>query len=145
MVGQHRDLAPEPGVLELLDEAERGDAGEADENGVDVASELADVGRLVRRAQRRPELLDDLATGVLEGLVEARHHLVAEGEVVGDGRDLRVAQRLRGVGAEGLGGLARGRGDRKSTRLNSSHGYISYAVFCLKKKKEHKNLAEGKT
>src|SRR2546429_1122162 len=28
------------------------------------------------------------------------------------------------------------RRDRKSTRLNSSHGYISYAVFCLKKKKE---------
>src|SRR2546422_4756143 len=29
--------------------------------------------------------------------------------------------------------------DRKSTRLNSSHGYISYAVFCLKKKKaEHR-------
>src|SRR2546429_2407255 len=27
--------------------------------------------------------------------------------------------------------------DRKSTRLNSSHGYISYAVFCLKKKKTH--------
>src|SRR2546422_1957560 len=27
-----------------------------------------------------------------------------------------------------------GRADRKSTRLNSSHGYISYAVFCLKKK-----------
>src|SRR2546429_4565101 len=29
----------------------------------------------------------------------------------------------------------RGARDRKSTRLNSSHGYISYAVFCLKKKK----------
>src|SRR2546422_3537481 len=28
--------------------------------------------------------------------------------------------------------------DRKSTRLNSSHGYISYAVFCLKKKKKSK-------
>src|SRR2546429_3834715 len=28
--------------------------------------------------------------------------------------------------------------DRKSTRLNSSHGYISYAVFCLKKKKTNK-------
>src|SRR3989449_8531872 len=28
--------------------------------------------------------------------------------------------------------------DRKSTRLNSSHGYISYAVFCLKKKKTHR-------
>src|SRR5687768_18293278 len=30
--------------------------------------------------------------------------------------------------------------DRKSTRLNSSHGYISYAVFCLKKKKKKKKL-----
>src|SRR2546422_2273538 len=29
--------------------------------------------------------------------------------------------------------------DRKSTRLNSSHGYISYAVFCLKKKKKKRN------
>src|SRR5947209_14237321 len=29
--------------------------------------------------------------------------------------------------------------DRKSTRLNSSHANISYAVFCLKKKKTHKN------
>src|SRR5438128_8471829 len=29
------------------------------------------------------------------------------------------------------------KGDRKSTRLNSSHGSISYAVFCLKKKKKH--------
>src|SRR2546422_2012353 len=35
----------------------------------------------------------------------------------------------------GRGGAApEDRGDRKSTRLNSSHGYISYAVFCLKKK-----------
>src|SRR2546422_2239634 len=38
-------------------------------------------------------------------------------------------------------GFGRGRSmvgvvDRKSTRLNSSHGYISYAVFCLKKKKK---------
>src|SRR2546422_8328997 len=30
--------------------------------------------------------------------------------------------------------------DRKSTRLNSSHGYISYAVFCLKKKKISKTM-----
>src|SRR5438128_4608188 len=33
-----------------------------------------------------------------------------------------------------------GRTDRKSTRLNSSHGSISYAVFCLKKKKKRKNI-----
>src|SRR2546422_7919154 len=38
---------------------------------------------------------------------------------------------------EGKRGGAR-RGDRKSTRLNSSHGYISYAVFCLKKKKKQR-------
>src|SRR2546422_6138566 len=34
--------------------------------------------------------------------------------------------------------VARRRVDRKSTRLNSSHGYISYAVFCLKKKKKNR-------
>src|SRR5687768_18286976 len=56
----------------------------------------------------------------------------------------------RGAGARAFrGGRNRLRGqprprvgrrppDRKSTRLNSSHGYISYAVFCLKKKKKRK-------
>src|SRR2546422_7716700 len=34
--------------------------------------------------------------------------------------------------------------DRKSTRLNSSHGYISYAVFCLKKKKVSRSEARTK-
>src|SRR2546422_5374313 len=38
-----------------------------------------------------------------------------------------------GVGCHGAASAEAG--DRKSTRLNSSHGYISYAVFCLKKKK----------
>src|SRR3712207_6993122 len=32
--------------------------------------------------------------------------------------------------------------DRKSTRLNSSHANISYAVFCLKKKKKYKNTTQ---
>src|SRR5256886_12540810 len=42
-----------------------------------------------------------------------------------------------GTGARTRGGCRRIRrgGDRKSTRLNSSHSQISYAVFCLKKKK----------
>src|SRR5688572_32216456 len=35
--------------------------------------------------------------------------------------------------------------DRKSTRLNSSHSQISYAVFCLKKKKKKKNTRIDKT
>src|SRR2546422_1598927 len=33
--------------------------------------------------------------------------------------------------------------DRKSTRLNSSHGYISYAVFCLKKKKNKQTTSKS--
>src|SRR2546422_7056917 len=36
----------------------------------------------------------------------------------------------------------RQRVDRKSTRLNSSHGYISYAVFCLKKKKKDVDVSD---
>src|SRR2546426_12717368 len=44
--------------------------------------------------------------------------------------------RRRGGGGRPRRGHARLRGDRKSTRLNSSHLVISYAVFCLKKKKK---------
>src|SRR5258708_38027271 len=36
------------------------------------------------------------------------------------------------------------KGDRKSTRLNSSHQIISYAVFCLKKKKKSRNIKTGR-
>src|SRR2546422_4372539 len=64
----------------------------------------------------------------------------------------RTAQEIRAAGGEALAQVAdvgrredvdrvvaeTVRRDRKSTRLNSSHGYISYAVFCLKKKKKKK-------
>src|SRR2546422_3087936 len=46
-----------------------------------------------------------------------------DGAVIGVGRE---AKAMLGRAPENI--------DRKSTRLNSSHGYISYAVFCLKKK-----------
>src|SRR2546430_7477100 len=49
-------------------------------------------------------------------------------------RSLADAGQLQGRGLDHLG-PGRRRGDRKSTRLNSSHSQISYAVFCLKKKK----------
>src|SRR2546422_8217687 len=67
-------------------------------------------------------------------------------------RSLTAAPRQRGCGAgaprarqldrqrlqvQRQAGAPEGR-DRKSTRLNSSHGYISYAVFCLKKKKTYR-------
>src|SRR2546422_3007535 len=41
--------------------------------------------------------------------------------------------------------VSQARQDRKSTRLNSSHGYISYAVFCLKKKKKNDEIQSKKT
>src|SRR3989449_7202542 len=64
---------------------------------------------------------------LLQPNVRRSHHLLPARQV---GAHL-VAELLRRV-ADGLDA------DRKSTRLNSSHGYISYAVFCLKKKKKHK-------
>src|SRR3989337_3431644 len=49
---------------------------------------------------------------------------------------------LPGRGSTGSGRCRpRPRGDRKSTRLNSSHGSISYAVFCLKKKQNQSTTA----
>src|SRR5205809_5180631 len=52
---------------------------------------------------------------------------------------IRLAPRAFGeVKADGDIVTAGTAADRKSTRLNSSHGYISYAVFCLKKKKKKK-------
>src|SRR2546429_6003661 len=45
--------------------------------------------------------------------------------------------RLAGSGVQASMDYFAAHADRKSTRLNSSHGYISYAVFCLKKKKKH--------
>src|SRR2546429_8015883 len=51
-----------------------------------------------------------------------------------DGRRRRKALGVPRTGTESAASRGRESGDRKSTRLNSSHGYISYAVFCLKKK-----------
>src|SRR2546429_6793575 len=61
----------------------------------------------------------------------------------GSAQRLRLGSDTRGA-RSGYGGQARwpGTGDRKSTRLNSSHGYISYAVFCLKKKKNESRPME---
>src|SRR5450432_4697662 len=51
----------------------------------------------------------------------------------------RPHRRLQGA-LLGVSGFGRSKGDRKSTRLNSSHDQISYAVFCLKKQKQAKHL-----
>src|SRR2546429_3135079 len=54
-------------------------------------------------------------------------------QLVIPGRDVADVDPLHAALAQGLE-LFGAVEDRKSTRLNSSHGYISYAVFCLKKK-----------
>src|SRR5438270_10538678 len=58
-------------------------------------------------------------------------------------RSVSPADREAARSARGRGGLDRRgavtRVDRKSTRLNSSHSQISYAVFCLKKKKKNED------
>src|SRR3712207_6967881 len=74
-------------------------------------------------------LFRSVGHGQLQGLLAGRG-----AEHLPDQRELsdRPAPGRRALGAEHLE-LA-GDGDRKSTRLNSSHANISYAVFCLKKK-----------
>src|SRR5256884_7626843 len=53
-----------------------------------------------------------------------------------EGEPVYLLVRLQNLGTETAWTAS---SDRKSTRLNSSHGYISYAVFCLKKKKQNNN------
>src|SRR2546422_4036121 len=65
-------------------------------------------------------------------LLDRERHLAVHGRREHAGGSGQVHHQHLPVGAQ-LGGVDI---DRKSTRLNSSHGYISYAVFCLKKKKK---------
>src|SRR3712207_7005945 len=83
-----------------------------------------------QRAQLHPQLL---AVGAHhEPAVGTGHGLVGGGHLVGRAQRLRRLARAPVVA------------DRKSTRLNSSHANISYAVFCLKKKKKQRNDVEYK-
>src|SRR3712207_7842216 len=82
---------------------------------------------LFRSHSVKPELMEsvcEIATTPCRNTAEARREL--------EGLRREVSTRAREKG------LAIGSaGDRKSTRLNSSHANISYAVFCLKKKKNN--------
>src|SRR5437762_9883796 len=89
--------------------------GELGERGEDEGAE--------DRPQRRARAAHDRTDDDLHGKRDAEERAGLERELI-----------------EGVEGPAdpREEGDRKSTRLNSSHRCISYAVFCLKKKKEEK-------
>src|SRR5256885_16196411 len=86
---------------------------------------LADLGQEIANTADFEEMLR-ASFHLLLGSLAIRRGAVAEYD--------REREQLRFVAARGLGqDLAL---DRKSTRLNSSHLVISYAVFCLKKKKK---------
>src|SRR2546422_10134474 len=117
-----------------------------------LALPLANLRRVPRNLSDEQAVFTEplaAACEILEQIPVRKHR---EAAVLGDGKLAQlIARVLRTAGLRvGLFGkhgnklaLARRAGvaairvrDRKSTRLNSSHGYISYAVFCLKKKKK---------
>src|SRR5438309_11703260 len=77
--------------------------------------------RVVARGGTIDEIMTGAGLAIISGLSEA------------GAADLASTDGVRGVSVD------RTVGDRKSTRLNSSHSSISYAVFCLKKKKKTKS------
>src|SRR2546422_3844214 len=125
-----------------------GDLGAALGRSGEVAEGLALIDQALERARRReewwyaPELLRKRGEGSL--LADAAVSVTAaehfrEALAMARGQDalaweLRIATSLAGLWHRQRRSRE-ARTDRKSTRLNSSHGYISYAVFCLKKKK----------
>src|SRR2546422_8585897 len=79
----------------------------------------------------QPQAIAKLTQGILSG---AQHQTLLG--VTGSGKTFAIANVVKNVSKPTLV-ISHNKtlADRKSTRLNSSHGYISYAVFCLKKKK----------
>src|SRR5256884_6529465 len=76
-----------------------------------------------------------LARHLAQALQPRAHHAAADAQLA-CGLHLVAAVALPGLEQQGAQHVLL-QADRKSTRLNSSHGYISYAVFCLKKKNTH--------
>src|SRR2546427_4429833 len=71
---------------------------------------------------------------VVLAVVATDHQNLLASHVLAPSEKVRGSEHCGSVGDAGMTGC-KNAGDRKSTRLNSSHSQISYAVFCLKKKK----------
>src|SRR2546422_5381512 len=77
---------------------------------------------------------------VIDTVFRAMEHAIPDRTIAAHHADLLVCL-INGITPKDGRLFLAGIGDRKSTRLNSSHGYISYAVFCLKKKKIQKSFS----
>src|SRR5207249_7706163 len=100
-------------------------------HGALVAGATAEHGRLDHQLPRAARHVALAAREIFLGLAVELLLAAHRAEVIGLTLVARLRRRLGGLD----GHLADGIKDRKSTRLNSSHVSISYAVFCLKKKK----------
>src|SRR5690606_31752942 len=83
--------------------------------------------KIVEQAHQRARGLEEGADNYAEGVLRSLHESLE--------RTLRTVKQGRSELQRGGGAGTAAGADRKSTRLNSSHVKISYAVFCLKKKK----------
>src|SRR5687768_15522377 len=100
------------------------------------AAHLAETLASVRAQSRKPLeviVVDDASTDDSAAVVRGFEGVRLLGLERNSGTSLARNTGLFGARGDMVAWLD---GDRKSTRLNSSHGYISYAVFCLKKKKK---------
>src|SRR2546422_32546 len=118
-----------------------GCALKGDVRKVELQVEAARAERARADAERAAQIdsLRVLLAAVQQALTAQQAYLV---QLRGDVRTDLLAVQQQLVQVQELTGQSQQRlRDRKSTRLNSSHGYISYAVFCLKKKMTAKKLA----
>src|SRR2546430_11890579 len=96
------------------------------------------------RYRRRQRLLDRSAKGAAGSDAQRRTQALAHMRQLARDQVVQVASRLTGRKLAEQGSVGEvavvGELDRKSTRLNSSHSQISYAVFCLKKNKDTTTL-----
>src|SRR3989449_6362796 len=133
----HRAAASDPDGHSVLDDLadHLGEGWHADRLHGHRDGLLHEIGGLAGDEDLRLVARLDRAEREVEGEAGARRVVGARSPHVQDpGHVLPPSRVRRGSGA--ILAPGRLRGDRKSTRLNSSHGYISYAVFCLKKKKK---------
>src|SRR6266540_7545269 len=120
-----------------------GGAGSVEERMARYAGGKSDVKTAGgRREARQRNLVDPFAT-LSSDVQDKRFQIRVQRDLARANLKLRVAEYygIRVGLAVGLG-LLLGLLDRKSTRLNSSHITISYAVFCLKKKKKPKKITK---